>query len=47
MINIKSFDSNLLKLNKISYKNIGIYDIGYIDEKIDDYESYLFIISII
>ena len=30
MINIKNFDSNLLKINKKSYKNIDIYYIGYI-----------------
>ena len=26
MINIKKFDSNLLKINKKSYKDIGIYN---------------------
>ena len=30
MINIKKFDSNLLKIDKKSYKDIGIYNIGYI-----------------
>ena len=30
MINIEDFDSNLLKIDKKSYKNIGIYYIGYI-----------------
>ena len=30
MINIKNFDSNLLKIDKKSYKNIDIYYIGYI-----------------
>ena len=30
MINIKVFDSRLLKIDKRSYKNIGIYNIGYI-----------------
>ena len=30
MINIKVFDSSLLKIEKKSYKNIGIYNIGYI-----------------
>ena len=40
MINIKKFDSNLLKINKKSYKDIGIYNIGYITvKKIDDYEN--------
>ena len=32
--------SNLLKIDKKSYKNIGIYNIGYITiKKIDDYEN--------
>ena len=40
MINIKDFDSNLLKIDKKSYKNIGIYNIGYIAiKKLDDYEN--------
>ena len=40
MINIKKFDSNLLKINKKSYKDIGIYNIIYItSKKIDDYEN--------
>ena len=30
MINITNFDSRLLKIDKKSYKNIGIYYIGYI-----------------
>ena len=30
MADIKKFDSNLLKIDKKSYKNIGIYNIGYI-----------------
>ena len=39
-INIEEFDSNLLKIDKKSYKNIGIYYIGYIKTKnIDDYEN--------
>ena len=39
MIDIKKFDSNLLKIDKKSHKNIGIYSIGYITiKKIDDYE---------
>ena len=33
MINIKNFDSNLLKIDKKSYKDIGIYNIGYITIK--------------
>ena len=40
MINIKKFDSSSLKINKKSYKDIGIYNIGYITiKKIDDYEN--------
>ena len=40
MINIKKCDSNLLKIDKKSYKDIGIYNIGYIRIKeIDDYEN--------
>ena len=37
MINIKDFDSNLLKIDKKSYKNIDIYYIGYITMKDYDY----------
>ena len=37
MINIRDFDSNLLKIDKMSYKNIGIYYIGYITMKDSDY----------
>ena len=33
MINIRDFDSSLLKIDKKSYKNIGIYNIGYIKIK--------------
>ena len=40
MINIKKLDSDLLKIDKKSYKDIGIYNIGYITiKKIDDYEN--------
>ena len=40
MINMKKFDSNLLKIDKKSYKHIGIYNIGYITiKKKDDYEN--------
>ena len=40
MINIKNFDLILLKIDKKSYKDIGIYNIGYITvKKIDDYEN--------
>ena len=40
MINLKNFEPNVLKIDKKSYKNIGIYNIGYITIlKIDDYES--------
>ena len=33
MVNIKEFDSNLLKIDKKSYKDIDIYYIGYITMK--------------
>ena len=40
MINFKNFEPNVLKIVEKSYKNIGIYNIGYITiKKIDDYES--------
>ena len=40
MISLKDFESNLLKIDKKSYKNIVIYNIRYITiKKIDDYES--------
>ena len=40
MINIKEFDSSQLKIDKKSYKKIGIYYIGYITIKfISDYEN--------
>ena len=39
-INIKDFESNLLKIDRKSYKNIGIYNIEYITiKKIDDYQN--------
>ena len=33
IINVKEFDSSLLKIDKKSYKNIGIYYIRYITTK--------------
>ena len=37
IIDLKNFDARLLKIDKKSYKNIGIYNIGYITiKKIDD-----------
>ena len=37
IINIKNFDAKLLKIDKKSYQNIDIYNIGYITiKKIDD-----------
>ena len=40
IINLENFKSNLLKIDKKSYKNIGIYNIGYITiKKIDDCEN--------
>ena len=40
MINLKTFELNLLKIDKKSYKNIGTYNIGYTTiKKIDNCES--------
>ena len=40
MINFEEFDSNLLKIDKKSYKDTDIYYVGYITIKeIDDYEN--------
>ena len=40
MINVKNFESNLLKIDKETYKSMGIYYIGYIAMKnIGDYDS--------
>ena len=40
MADIKKIDPNLLKIDKKSYKDIGIYNIGYITiKKIDEYEN--------
>ena len=40
MNNIKKFDSNLLQIDKKSYKSIDIYYTGYITVKeIDNYEN--------
>ena len=40
IIDLENFKSNLLKIDKKSYKDIGIYNIGYITiKKIDDYEN--------
>ena len=40
IVNLKSFESKLLKIDKKSYKNFGIYNIGYITiKKIDDCEN--------
>ena len=36
IINLKNFESKLLKIDKKSYKNIGIYNIGYITIKKND-----------
>ena len=42
IINLTNFESNLLKIDKKSYKNIGIYNIGYITilENDDDQSIY-------
>ena len=40
MIDIKNFDAGLIKIDKKSYKNIGIYNIGHITVKsIDDCDN--------
>ena len=40
MINLKNFESSLLKIDKKHYKRIDIYYIGYItNKKIDDCEN--------
>ena len=39
MIHIKNFDSSLLKIDKMSYKNTEIYYIGYIKMKDLDYTN--------
>ena len=40
IVYLENFKSNLLKIDKTSYKDIGIYNIGYITiKKIDDYED--------
>ena len=36
IINLKNFESKLLKIDKKSYKNIGIYSFGYIAIKKSD-----------
>ena len=45
MIKTEVFDSNLLKIDKESYKNVGIFNIRYITKKqVDDYET-IFILN--
>ena len=40
MINIKTLDPSLIKIDNKSYKNVGIYNTGYITiKKISDYEN--------
>ena len=41
MIDIEEFDSNLIRIDKTSYKDIDIYYVGYItiQKKNDDYEN--------
>ena len=40
IINLKNFESKLLKIDNKSYRNIGIYNIGYITiKKTDDCEN--------
>ena len=44
MINIKNFDSNLLKIDTKSYKHIGIYYIGYVTTKILNMRIFIMLI---
>ena len=37
MTNIKNFDSSLIDIDKKSYKNVGIYYVGYIIIKDSDH----------
>ena len=40
IIDLKKTESNLLKIDKKSYKNIGIYNTGYVTvKKVDDCEN--------
>ena len=42
MINIKALDLSLLRIDEKSYKNIGIYNIGYNTiKKIDYYKIFV------
>ena len=41
MINLKNFEPNLLKIDRKPYKNIGIYNIGYITiKKTGDWKNF-------
>ena len=41
MVSLKHFEPNLLKIDGVLYKNIGIYNVGYITiKKADDYEIF-------
>ena len=46
MINIKYFDSNLLKIDKKLYKHINIYYIGYFTKNIHCVNPFYFIVDI-
>ena len=46
MINLKNSESNLLKIDKKSYKNVGIYNIGYLAiKKIDDDDESIYSVN--
>ena len=45
MVNIKKFDLNLWKIDKKSYKDIGIYNIGYITVKKTDYYEIIYSVN--
>ena len=47
MINIKDFDARLLNNDKNSYKNIGIYNIGYITKKKIDYYKNIYSVNLL
>ena len=45
MVNIKKFDLNLWKIDKKSYKDIGIYNTGYITVKKTDYYEIIYSVN--
>ena len=45
IINLKYFGQNLFKIDKKSYKNTGIYNIGYIKIKKDDHHESIYSVN--